>query len=114
MALAATNPITGQPYRRGYNPGAESGAIVFEVEQRRDRVLVASVRSFTQAGVRYTIEVNCRTGQCRCSCQACQQAIKRAGCYPSLQAERGYCKHISAWWAELASEVIAINAEASR
>lgn len=26
MALAATNPITAQPYSKGYNPGTDSGA----------------------------------------------------------------------------------------
>lgn len=108
MALAATNPITNRPYSKGYKPGTESGAITLELVQRKDRVLLATVRSFTRPDTRYTIEVNCRTGQCRCSCEACRRAIEKNG-YPVLAAASGYCKHIARWWNELAKEVIEIN-----
>jgi len=106
MALAATNPITAQPYSKGYNPGTDSGAITLEW---RGNILVATVRPFRNpAGPRHTIEVSSRTGHVRCSCEACKQAIKKSG-YPKLTQTAGYCKHIATYWETLAAEVVEHN-----
>lgn len=108
MALAATNPITGQPYRKGYDPGSESGAITLEW---RGDILTATVRPFRNPeGPRHTIEVHRVKGLVRCSCEACKQAIKKSG-YPKLTQSSGYCKHIATYWETLAQEVIERNAE---
>jgi hypothetical protein len=109
MPQTQINPITNKPYARHYKPGQESGAIT--LEWRSANILEASVRSFTKPkGPRHKIEVNARTGQVRCSCIACQRAIARNG-YPTLTQSSGYCKHIQAWWKELAEAVIEHNNE---
>lgn len=101
------NPLTDRPYRQGYDPGHESGAITLELVQRKDPILVATVRSFTRSGRRHTIEVNCTSGHCRCSCEA---FTHRAGkSYPKLTGSAGYCKHVSTFWRSLAESVIEIN-----
>lgn len=108
------NPITGQPYSRGYRPGAESGAITLEW---RGRILVATIRPFRDpSGPRYTIEANRETGHVRCSCAAYRYARdRRGGSYATLaDADSGWCKHIAAWWEQLASEIIERNQEAGR
>lgn len=111
MQTQAINPITGQPYSRYYNPGHDSGAITLTVRhsRRNGAILEASVRSFTQSNRRYLIEVNCTTGHVRCACEACQRAIKRNG-IPKLTDTSGYCKHIDAWWKQIAETVIEVNA----
>lgn len=111
MALAATNPITAQPYSKGYNPGTDSGAITLEW---RKHILRATVRSFTKPnGPRHTIEVNAKTGHVRCSCDAYRHAHK-PGQYATLtDPTTRFCKHVSTYWETLAQEVIEHNAEAT-
>ncbi|HRJ96875.1 MAG TPA: hypothetical protein PLL78_09325 [Fimbriimonadaceae bacterium] len=112
MALATTNPITGQPYRKGYNPGSDSGAITFE--WLRPLVLTATIRPFRDPkGERYTIEANRTTGHVRCSCQAYHYAREqRGGTYASLtDPKSGWCKHIRAWYEQIAREIIERNTQ---
>lgn len=111
------NPITQRPYKGRYNPGAARGAIMFgsRLSKAGDLILRAGVRSF-KTDQRYLIEVNTRTGEARCECEACRRQIERSGVYPNLaDIERtGYCKHLREWWQELAREVIERNQEAGR
>lgn len=111
------NPITQRPYKGRCNPGAARGAIMFgsRLSKAGDLILRAGVRSF-KTDQRYLIEVNTRTGEARCECEACRRQIERSGVYPNLaDIERtGYCKHLREWWQELAQEVIERNQEAGR
>lgn len=105
MATAPINPITNQPYSAYYKPGQDSGAITLEW---RGRILRATVRSFTRpSGPRHTIEANQLTGHVRCTCDAYGYAReRRGGSYATLTDERsGWCKHIAAWWEQLAAEI---------
>lgn len=111
MALAATNPITAQPYSKGYTPGNDSGAITLEW---RKHILRATVRSFTKPnGPRHTIEVNARTGHVRCSCDAYRHAHKPGQYATMTDPTTRFCKHVARFWEALAQEVIEHNAEAT-
>lgn len=109
MALAATNPITNRPYSPSYNPGTESGAIT--LEWRSKNILTATIRPFRAPIVRrYTIEVNAKSGHVRCSCPAYQYAHEGRPYAKLTDACSGWCKHIQAWWEQLAAEIVEHNA----
>lgn len=112
-----TNPITGHPYREGYNPGAPNGAILLSSRRTRhgEIVITGAVRSHTDPTRRYLIEANASSGYIRCSCEAYNRAYERSGQHAHMTDPTfGWCKHIAAWWESLAREVIAINTEVPR
>lgn len=111
------NPMTGNPYREGYNPGAPKGAILLSSRRTPlgELVVTGAVRSHTDQSRRYLIEANAVSGYIRCSCDAYTRAYERSGRHAHMtDPSSGWCKHIASWWESIAREIIERNAEVTK